>query len=161
MLTTKQQNKWICLITAVLLSFGAAGCSRFQSGEIPEESDDHVEETLPKETTPDETDQPVTSGYLTIPEISLSKAEALPYPEDTALFSAAPIGGEPVVYFFNNNLTFYIQTYLYSETEAAKEYYTGTLTLPDGITDGTVIYASRGGGSGEVDIIVKAANGKR
>ncbi|MBQ3258013.1 MAG: substrate-binding domain-containing protein, partial [Oscillospiraceae bacterium] len=159
MLTTKQQNKWICLITAVLLSFGAAGCSRFQSGEIPEESDDHVEETLPKETTPDEIDQPDTSGYLTIPEISLSKAEALPYPEDTALFSAAPIGGEPVVYFFDNNLTFYIQTYLYSETEAAKEYYTGTLTLPDGITDGTVIYASRGGGSGEVDIIVKAANG--
>ncbi|MBR2895967.1 MAG: substrate-binding domain-containing protein [Oscillospiraceae bacterium] len=158
MLTTKQQNKWICLITAVLLSFGAAGCSRFQSGEMPEESDDHVEETLPKETTPDETDQPVTSGYLTIPEISLSKAEALPYPEDTALFSAAPIGGEPVVYFFDNNLTFYIQTYLYSETEAAKEYYTGTLTLPDGITDGTVIYASRGGGSGEVDIIVKAVH---
>jgi len=159
MLTTKQQSKWICLITAVLLSFGAAGCSRFQSGEIPEESDDHVEETLPKETIPDETNQPDTSGYLTIPEISLSKVEALPYPEDTALFSAAPIGGEPVVYFFDNNLTFYIQTYLYSETEAAKEYYTGTLTLPDGITDGTVIYASRGGGSGEVDIIVKAANG--
>ena len=158
MLTTKQQNKWICLITAVLLSFGAAGCSRFQSGEIPEESDDHVEEHLPKETTPDETGQPVTSGCLNIPEISLSKAEALPYPEDTALFSAAPIGGEPVVYFLDNNLTFYIQTYLYSETEAAKEYYTGTLTLPDGITDGTVIYASRGGGSGEVDIIVKAVH---
>ena len=156
MLTTKQKIRWICLITAILLSFGAAGCSRFQSGEMPEESDDHVEETLPKETTPDEPDQPDTSGYLNIPEISLSKVEELPYSEDTALFSAAPIGDEPVVYFFDNNLTFFIQTYLYAETNSAKEYYTGTLTLPDGITDGTVIYASRGGGSGEVDIIVKA-----
>ena len=110
MLTTKQKIRWICLITAILLSFGAAGCSRFQSGEMSEESDDHVEETLPKETTPDEPDQPDTSGYLNIPEISLSKVEELPYSEDTALFSAAPIGDEPVVYFFDNNLTFFIQS---------------------------------------------------
>ncbi len=91
---------------------------------------------------------------LKIPEISLTQVEKLPRSEAAALFSASPIGGNPTIYFFENDLSFYIRMYPLVDAECV--YYSGSLTLPEGFSGGRVVRASGGGGSGETFVTVCA-----
>lgn len=156
MLTTKQKKRWICNLTVMLLSLGAAGCSCFPSSDLPEKSADHTEEILSRETTSAETDQPAISGYLNIPEICLIQTDGLPCDENDAVFSDAPVGGNPTIFFFDDTLTFWFRKYLSANMET--EYYTGTLTLPDEFAEGRVFYVTRGAGSGELFVIVETVH---
>jgi len=52
MLTTKQKNKWICVILAVILTFGAVGCAFVSLNEKEKETDEPNEPAV--ETTESE-----------------------------------------------------------------------------------------------------------
>lgn len=95
-----------------------------------------------------------TAETLKIPEISLTQVEKLPRSEAAALFSASPVGGNPTIYFFENDLSFYIR--MYPSVDAECIYYSGNLTLPEGFSGGRVVRAAGGGGSGETFVTVCA-----
>jgi len=97
-----------------------------------------------------------SSAYLEIPEITLTPVDALPKGAAEALFQASPIGWDPTFLVFEDGLTFYLRRYYGLDPE--ESCYKSTLTLPEGFSNGRLIHASRGGGSGEVDLLVKAEN---
>ena len=92
-----------------------------------------------------------------IPPIELTPLKSLPHAEGEARFSAAPVGGNPKMYFFDDGLTFYFRRYL--STQLDTEYFSGTLTLPDGFTDGKIVSVMSGAGSGELFVSLEAIRG--
>ena len=94
-----------------------------------------------------------------IPPIELTGLKALPHGEEEARFSAAPVGGNPKMYFFDDGLTFYFRQYRSTQSDA--EYFCGTLTLPDGFTDGKVVSVMNGAGSGELFVLLEAMREER
>ncbi|MBQ7929709.1 MAG: M56 family metallopeptidase, partial [Clostridia bacterium] len=92
--------------------------------------------------------------YLEIPAITLTQIEALPYSEESAVFTVSPVGGNPTIFFFDDSLTFYFRKYLSTNMDA--EYFAGTLTLPDGFTDTKLLHVTCGAGSGEIFVSIEA-----
>ncbi len=103
------------------------------------------------ETQPEDSS---SSDSFEIPEITLTPVDALPKGAAEALFQASPIGWDPTFLVFEDGMNFYLRRYYGLDPE--ESCYKSTLTLPEGFSDGHLIYASRGGGSGEVDLLVKA-----
>ncbi len=91
---------------------------------------------------------------ITIPSATLAyrSVDALPYSEDSARMSASPIGSNPTFYFFGESLTFYCYEH------HSNAYYQYTLDLPKGYTNGKILYAHAGGGSGELDVTLEAVH---
>lgn len=102
----------------------------------------------------DTTNQKELPKYLEIPVITLTQIETLPYSEETAVFTASPVGGNPTIFFFDDSRTFYFRKYLSTNMDA--EFFTGTLTLPDGFTDAKLLHVTRGAGSGEIFVSIEA-----
>ena len=100
-----------------------------------------------------EEDDTVSSSYLKIPEIVLTQVDGLPYDEDTAIFKDSPVGGSPTIFFFDDSLTFYFRNYLPESGDY--EYFTGVLTLPNGLGDAALLDVSRGAGSSEILVTLK------
>lgn len=94
------------------------------------------------------------SMYLPIPKIEVIETNALPHPEESALYHAAPVGGNPRIFFFGEGLVFYFRSNTVPGGEA--QYSKGTLTLPDGFADGKVVHVTSGAGSGEIFVTVEA-----
>ena len=84
----------------------------------------------------------------------MTQIETLPYSEETAVFTASPVGGNPTIFFFDDSRTFYFRKYLSTNMDA--EFFTGTLTLPDGFTDAKLLHVTRGAGSGEIFVSIEA-----
>ena len=98
--------------------------------------------------------------YREIPSIVLTQIDALPYSEDEALFSASPVGENPTIIFFDDSLKFYFINHLSGND--LYEYFTGTLTLPEGFTDAKIIQVKSGAGSGEIFVSAEAMrNGEK
>lgn len=102
----------------------------------------------------DTSNQKELPNYLEIPAITLTQIETLPYSEETAVFTASPVGRTPTIFFFDNSLTFYFRNYLSIDMDT--EYFTGTLTLPDGFTDAKLLHVTGGAGSGEIFVSIEA-----
>ena len=172
MLIRKRQNKWIGLLLILLILLGTAGCSRVdpgtETGETtyetePISSNDETEADDIPETNRTEESEPQDSNAQTddsdsadIPEIVLTKAEKLPYPQQIAKHCVSAIGGNTTIWLLDDSTEFCIQRYLTDYNQS--EYYTGTLTLPDGYDSPSVFRIARGGGSGEIDITVSAVH---
>ena len=75
---------------------------------------------------------------------------------DAAILTAAPVGGDPRIYVFEEGLTF-TYTSRNPVVNLGTQY---TLKLPAGLTDGRIISAGSGAGSGELMIYVAARNGE-
>ncbi len=75
---------------------------------------------------------------------------------DAAIITASPVGGNPRIYVFEEGLTF---TYT-SRSPVVNLGTQYTLKLPAGLTDGRIISAGSGAGSGELMIYVAARNGE-
>ena len=101
----------------------------------------------------DTSNQKELPNYLEIPAITLTQIETLPYSEETAVFTVSPVGGNPTIFFFDDSRTFYFRNYLSTDMDA--EYFTGTLTLPDGFTDPKLLHVIRGAGSGEIFVSIE------
>ena len=91
---------------------------------------------------------------LAIAPIELTPLKALPRGDEEARCTAAPVGGNPRIYFFDDSLTFYFRSYLSTRLDA--EYFSGTLTLPEGFTDAKVVSVMSGAGSGEIFVTLEA-----
>lgn len=102
----------------------------------------------------DTSNQKELPKYLEIPAITLTQIETLPYSEKTAVFTASPVGGNPTIFFFDDSRTFYFRKYLSTNMDA--EFFTGTLTLPDGFTDAKLLHVTSGAGSGEIFVSIEA-----
>lgn len=102
----------------------------------------------------DTSNQKELPKYLEIPAITLTQIETLPYSEETAVFTASPVGGNPTIFFFDDSRTFYFRKYLSTNMDA--EFFTGTLTLPDGFTDAKLLHVTSGAGSGEIFVSIEA-----
>ena len=102
----------------------------------------------------DTSNQKELPNYLEIPAITLTQIETLPYSEETAVFTASPVGGNPTIFFFDDSRTFYFRKYLSTNMDA--EYFTGTLTLPNGFTDAKLLHVTSGAGSGEIFVSIEA-----
>ena len=83
-----------------------------------------------------------------------AKVNALPEAVEEARIKYSIIGGSPVVYVFDDDLRFYL-AYLHANMSIAS-LSECTLSLPNGYTDGRIITAEGGGGSGEFRLIVAA-----
>ncbi len=87
------------------------------------------------------------------PESVKEEIDGLPKARDEAIMSASPVGMDPSYFLFEPGMTFcQYDRYLDS-------YHVCTLTLPEGFTGGSIINMTRGGGSGEINMIVKAERG--
>ncbi len=87
------------------------------------------------------------------PESVKEEIDGLPKARDAAIMSASPVGMDPSYFLFEPGMTFYqYDRYLDS-------YHVCTLTLPEGFAGGSIISMTRGGGSGEINMIVKAERG--
>lgn len=158
MIVNGKKRKRFCFLLPALFLLNAVGCSFASTDDPPGESGYRETETSFEESQ-NETPETNATGYREIPEISLSQGEGTPRGEDEALFSASPVGGNPAIFFFDDGLTFWFRNYLSASADDA-EYYTGTLTLPDGFTNGRVVHVTRGGGSGEIFVSVEATRGE-
>lgn len=155
----KPNSKYISLLLAALLISNTVGCSLVE----PNEGDDETktsqhDQALVSDTYTDSESQPQSEQadqveYLPIPEITLTQIDSLPKGDSEAIFKVSPIGWDPEFFVFDDGLTLYLRRY-YSH-----KCYITTLTLPEGFSDGQILHVSRGGGSDEVDILVKALNG--
>lgn len=174
MLTKRQKNRCICLILALVLAVSAVGCSfvsvngkteetdnSVNEEELPEESvsetdaDNTAETEITEETVPDEeTEVPEKSDSIAIPEIVLTQVDKLPYPRQTARHNVSAIGSNAVIWLRDDSPEFCIERY--SPENKETDYFTGTLTLPDGYENPAVFQIAGGGGSGEIDITVTA-----
>ena len=94
------------------------------------------------------------SMYLPIPKIEVIETNALPRSEESALYHAAPVGGNPRILFFDEGLVFYFRSNTVPGGEA--QYWSGSLTLPDGFAEGKVVHVTSGAGSGEIFVTVEA-----
>ncbi|MBQ2767695.1 MAG: leucine-rich repeat protein [Clostridia bacterium] len=96
---------------------------------------------------------------LTLVFVDHPAAEVLSYrpmtDPEAAIFTAATVGGDPRIYVFEEGLTF---TYTSRGQDNLGTQY--TLKLPAGLTDGRIISAGSGAGSGELMIYVAARNGE-
>lgn len=87
------------------------------------------------------------------PKSVIRTVDRLPEASDEAIMSASLVGMNLSYLLFETGMTFYqYDKYLDS-------YHVCTLPLPEGFTDGSIIRMTRGGGSGETDMIVKAKHG--
>lgn len=174
MLTKRQKNRGICLILALVLAVSAVGCSfvsvngkteetdnSANEEELPEESvsetdaDNTAETEIPEETVPTgETEVPENSDSIAIPEIVLTQVDKMPYPRQIARHCVSATGSNAVVWMLDDSPEFCIERY--SPENKETDYFTGTLTLPDGYENPAVFRIAGGGGSGEIDITVKA-----
>ena len=156
----KPNSKYVSLLLAALLLSNTVGCSLIEPNEGNDELGTSTQDqAFVSDTDTDSESKPQSEQsdqveYLPISEITLAQVDSLPKGDSEAIFKASPIGYDPEFFVFEEGLTLYFRRY-YSH-----ECYIATLTLPDGITDGQIIHVSRGGGSGEVDIVVKAMNGQ-
>ena len=84
------------------------------------------------------------SGGMEVEDMPLSQYARL---------TAHPVGYNPMVYVYDDNMTFYM---VYSAPGKITQYMS-VLRLPDGYVDGYIAYAEGGAGSGELFLYVTAA----
>lgn len=151
MLTRKRKNRLVCLILALLLAISAVGCSFLSFKDKPADtaSGDETTDQNPSNDTPI-----YEAQYLPIPEMTMTPVDALPMDDAAALYEASPMGWDPTFFVFEDGLTFYMRRYYAMDPDENR--YMATVTLPEGYTDGRIVYISRGGGSGEIDFWVEA-----
>lgn len=83
-----------------------------------------------------------------------AKANALPAPAEEARIKYSVIGGSPVVYVFDDDMRFYL-VYLNADMSIGS-LFESTIMLPNGYTNGRIVGAEGGGGSGEFRLYVAA-----
>lgn len=93
-----------------------------------------------------------TNPALIISSIAAEEIQGLPYAEDAAILKGSPVGNDPMYYIFEAGLTYY------RYDRRTDKYHKCILPLPEGYTDGEIIFVSRGGGSGEMDMTVEATH---
>ena len=135
MLTKEQKKRWIGVVLSVVLALSAVGCSFI--GVKDDASDEN--EAFP--------------GF-NISESIIKEIDALPEDAFSAKIIASPVGGNPLYYVLEDSLTYY------RYDRWTDQYHECTLTLPEGFTDGRIVYACAGGGSGELDMAVEAKQGE-
>ena len=91
-----------------------------------------------------------TNPALKISSIAAEEIQGLPYAEDAAILKGSPVGNDLMYYIFEAGLTYY------RYDRPTDKYHKCVLPLPEGYTDGEIIFVSRGGGSGELDMTVEA-----
>lgn len=128
---TMKRRKWICIVLAIVLSASTVGCS---FSEVMGGGDE----------------EKGTFSASDIPEIIIKEISVLPKNTDSARIIASPVGGNPIYYVFDDDLLYYRYDHW------TDQYHECTLTLPEDITDGRIIHACAGGGSGELDMAVEA-----
>ncbi len=145
-LTKRHKNRILCVVLAIALALGAVGCSFFTLNEKETE-----EETEGEETTVPEGE---TEGVevLSVPDVLITEADGLPMKASLARFTTHPTDGMPLYYVFEDGLTYY----RYHAAEGETRILQCTLSLPEGYTDGTIVYGNRGGGDGEAEFLVGA-----
>ena len=112
--------------------------------------------------------QPMIDSAVVVPDESYTapnddslchskEVNTLPSPAEDARITSKLIGGSPIIYVFDDDMRFYL-AYLNGKLEISLVY-EGTLSLPDGYTNGRIIDAGGRGGSGEFCIYVSAKTG--
>lgn len=148
----KLLQRIICAALIASMAMTASGCVS-ETRENETEPQDMIE-TEPQENETDNTSSSETEeSYLEVAEPLAKEIEALPKEPEEAIMTTCAIGGNPVFYIFDEGLTYYVQNLYYN---TITEY---TLELPEGYTDGKIVMATSGGGSGEIFLYVSADNG--
>ena len=84
---------------------------------------------------------------LDLPEHLMTAVDSIP---EKDFFTVSPVGENPVYYVFYDSMT------IYGYDKWTEQYSKCTLNLPEDFSEGSIIYASGGAGSGEVEMIVSA-----
>jgi len=103
---------------------------------------------------PDDPAEEVPLHALEVDRLTLTQVESFPEHPADPLLEAYPMGGIPTFALFSEGMEFYIRNYRNINEEA--DYYCGQLPLPQGFTDGSIIFMSSGAGSGELFLYVEA-----
>ncbi len=127
-LTSCNRNRLICLVLALVFTLAAAGCSFASVGNETDSGEDSGTE----EQTPPENDL----DRIELPASELKRINGLPGTEENALFCAST--GDSVIFFFDDDMTYYVRRDMPSP-----EYYSGSLKLPEGYTDGKTVYMNQ------------------
>lgn len=157
-------KKTVCaVVLTVILALSASGCAREDAEQNawttqaePGRANDGTA-SVPTETLADIDALPpdtALAGILAVPTSTFEKIDALPQDEASAIMTTSPVGCTPKYYVFAPGLTYY------RYDKWTDQYHVCTLSLPEGFTDGQIISAGCGGGSGEVDLTVEARKGE-
>ena len=84
---------------------------------------------------------------IKVPEHIMTDVDFLP---DNEYESVSPVGGNPIYYYRSDSLD------IYGYNKWTEEYSKCTLILPEGYTDGKIVSAFSGAGSGELEMILSA-----
>ncbi len=152
MMKSPHKASRICLAFTLILTISASACAPAMRKNDTKETNPNQALTTDKTVESVENISPSTDdGTLVIEESSVEEADSFPNTADSAFISGSPVGMNPMYYVFDVGLTYYRYDKWTDKT------YKITLSLPKGYTDGEIVAAERGGGSGELYLIVKAA----
>lgn len=87
-----------------------------------------------------------------IPALS-EQQDSLPDSAEDARLKYKLIGGSPIVYVFEDDLTFYMH---YLSPSGNDKYYRCSPLLPEGYTNGRIVFVEGAGGSGEFHLYIEA-----
>ena len=154
-------QKLFAVILTVVLLLSLVGCVREQQPDettaAPTPAVTTTAETSITETTvPVETDAPQITAAPSVVET----VDALPAAAETAILQAACVGGNPTFYVFEDGLTYYVQVLGDPAAREVTALSKCVLSLPEGYTDGKIVDAMGGAGSGEVIFTVSAQKGE-
>jgi len=131
------KNKNLTLLILCIVTLILSGCG---------------DESAKSDTAADTTATETAVTEISVPKSQSKEIPGLLYNTEKAILTGAPAGGNPRYYKFSDGLTCYVAD------NYSKQTYECTLTLPDGCTDGNIVYISGGAGSGEVFIGVSTVH---